>query len=217
MDMLKIAASLVVTCELIAFITWILYFSRWKEIRYKLFTIYLGIISVSELLNLLFSLSDNSVWNIWVLHVNIPIQFIFLMYFLLYGKNRKHNFILALFIGIYIFFFVMERLHIFVLPVNFDSMSYGIGNLLLTVSLIIALLSLFRQNDPQAYNHPMLFPIIAGMIVFYLGSFPYQNFRNIFWGNPAYYKTGYFLHYLSQAFNCIMYLSFAYSVKWKTK
>lgn len=213
--MLKLSAALVVLCELIAFVTWLVRYRSNTALRHKLFTVYLGILAISEALNFLLSTQAKDILNLWILHVNIPLQIIFLIYFLLYDSGKKINLLPLLLSGIYIFFYTMERLHVFVLPVNFDSMSYGVGNLLLIAAVIIALVNIFRQSNIVEYNHNTQFWIIIGIVVFYIGSFPYQNFRNQFWANPAYYNTAYAMHYLTQAFNCIMYLLFAYSVKWR--
>ena len=74
---------------------------------------------------------------------------------------------------------------------------------------------MFNASNFVKHNQTTKFWIMMGLIIFYVGAFPYQNFRNFLWSNPDYYRMAYFLHYLSQAFSCIMYLSFAYSVKWK--
>lgn len=213
---MRIDAIIVVACEMIAFVSWVVNYKTIKEKRYKLFTVYLGIIAVIELLNLLFN--STTEWsNELVLYINIPLQFFFLLYFLVYRPNSLSGIVSIVFMCIYFFFFVSERFHFFSLPVNFDSLSYGIGNLLLIVSIIIALIRIFKNDNPVVFNQTALFWVLMGLIIFYIGSFPYENFRDFFWSKPSYYKIAYFLHYLSQVFNCIMYLLFAYAVKWKTR
>lgn len=213
---MRIDSAIVVLCELIALASWGMHYKSIQERKLKLFTFYLSVISCIELLNLL--LNSTTIWaNALVLYVNIPLQFLFWIYFLIY-RPRKFSAIAAIiFMLIYFFLFAAERLHFFSLPVNFDSFSYGIGNLLLIISIIIALTNIFKTNNPLVFNQTPVFWILIGLIIFYIGSFPYENFRNFFWSNPSYYKMAYFLHYLSQVFNCIMYLLFAYAVKWKTK
>jgi hypothetical protein len=214
--MLKYAAIAVVVCELIAFASWVVNYTRIKELKYKLFAFYLGIIAIIELLNLLYDLP--TAWpNMLVLYVNVPLQFCFLFYFLLYKRGGKKAILPVVFMCVYLFFFLTERYHFFTLPVNFDSLSYGIGNLLLIAAIVILLADIFRNNDPVVYNKTPLFWILIGLIIFYIGSFPYHNFRNFFWSQKSYYQTAYFLHYTSQVFNCMMYLLFAYAVKWKIK
>lgn len=212
---MPIDSVIVVLCELVAFLSWAIYYKSIRENKLKLFTFYLAVIACIELLNLLFNAT--TIWaNALVLYVNIPLQFLFWIYFLIYRTGKSSAFTAVAFMFIYLFFFVSERLHFFLLPVNFDSFSYGIGNLLLIVSVIMALINIFKTGNPVIFNQTVVFWILIGLIIFYIGSFPYENFRNFFWSKPSYYKMAYFLHYLSQVFNCIMYLLFAYAVKWKT-
>jgi hypothetical protein len=214
---MRIDIIIVAVCELIAFIPWAINFKKLKEIKYKLFTLYLGLIVAGELANIFFHKSDESWSNILVMHFMVPVQFIFLFYFLIYNPQNKLKLLAAIFTIIYLSFFIAERLNFFIRPTNFDSLSYGVGALLLIAAIIIAIVNIFKSGNPMEYNQNTLFWIIMGLIIYYIGSFPYQNFRNFFWSTPSYGNTAYFLHYLSQAFNCIMYLLFAYSVKWEIK
>jgi hypothetical protein len=214
---MKIVASLVVISEWIAFLFWLTVYKKITDAKYKLFVIYLGLIAISELLNFIFSTTLDGGFNYAVRYFIIPMQFVFILYYLLYSSEKKNKILMSVFITVYAFFFIVDSIHLFTLPINFDSLSYGIGNLLLIASLIIAIIRIFNQPNFTLSNQNTLFCIYAGLIVFYIGSFPYENFRNYFWSKTEYYGTAYFLHYLSQAFNCIMYLLFAYAVKWKIR
>ena len=212
---MRLDSILVAACELTAFASWAVNFKKFRELKNKLFTVYLSIIVVTELANIFFATSINSLYNIIVTHFNVPMQFIFLFYFLVYKPKKINRVIVILFTAIYLAFFITERLNFFVRPANFDSLSYGVGCLLLISSILIAIINIFKFDDPLAYNQNTLFWIIMGLIIYYIGSFPYQNFRNFLWSHDSYTNTTYLLHYLSQTFNCIMYLLFAYAVKWK--
>jgi hypothetical protein len=214
---MKVFSFFVVLCEWISFVCWASVYKKLTLLKDKLLVFYLGLIAATELLNFLFSDKLDDFLNYTIRYFIIPMQFVFLLFFLLYSPHKKKNILMSVFILTYIFFFIVENVRLFVLPVNFDSLSYGIGNLLLIISLIIALMDIFNELNFTAVNQHSTFLIYAGLIIFYIGSFPYENFRNYFWSKPSYYNTAYFLHYLSQAFNCIMYLMFAYAVKWKTK
>jgi drug/metabolite transporter (DMT)-like permease len=215
---MRIDAIILVLCEIIAFTFWAINYKKIKEVKYKLFTFYLGIIAFTELANLLFHSSNGGFTNFVIMHLIIPLQFIFYYYFLLYKeKTKKTKLLLSTFSVIYICFFIAERMNLLVAPVNFDSLSYGVGNLFLIAAIIISLKIIFTESNVIEFNKNSFFWIIMGLIVFYIGSFPYQNFRNYFWSKPSYNNLAYTLHYLSQAFDSIMYLLFAYAVKWKTK
>ncbi len=212
---MRLDSVFVAACELTALAFWTVHFKKIKELKYKIFTGYLGIIVITELANILFSNSDYSWYNQIVMHFNVPMQFIFLFYFLVYQPKKLNRIIVLAFAGIYLGFFLTERLNFFGRPDYFDSLSYGVGCLLLICSILIAITNIFKFADPLAYNQNTFFWIIMGLIIYYMGSFPYQNFRNFLWSHDAYTRTAYLLHYVSQTFNCIMYLLFAYAIKWK--
>jgi hypothetical protein len=214
---MQIDAIIVLACEWIAFLCWAINFKKVKETRYKLFTIYLGIIAFAELLNYFFRNTGKG-WTNWVnVHVIVFIQFVFFIWFLLYNKNENSKRIALLLITIFCTGFVIDMKDAGIHTILFSSLSFGIGSLLLLISIIIALYQMFNKPTTAEHDQTTKYCIIMGLIIFYIGAFPYQNFRNYFWGNAAYYKLAYFMHYLSQVFNCIMYLAFAYSVKWKIK
>lgn len=171
-----------------------------------------------ELLNL-FSNNNGKGWaNLLVtFFVNVPLEIIFLTWFLLWHLGKKWAIACVVFIVIYLLCFLAEHNQWLLPATNFDSVSYGVGSLFLIAAIIIALLHLFKQTQPGSYFQSSITWIILGMILFYIGGFPYNNFRNYFWSMPGYENLAYTLHYMSQALCAIMYLMFAYAAKWKTK
>lgn len=213
---MRIEAIIVVITEWVACIAWLLCISKTTTRHYKFLAIYLLIIASTELMNLLFSKSHTDIFNIVIVHFNVPLEILFWIYFLLATTKSRLNQLFFLFFSvIYLFVFILDRTHIITKPLYFDSWSYGIGNLLLLVSVVLAMMNYFKSKEVLIFTQSSFFWIVLGLLVYYGGSFPYQNFRNFLWGNKMYFEKAYFLHYLSQAFNCIMYLLFAYATKWK--
>ncbi len=214
---MRIDSILVVCTEWLAFSAWLFNYSKLTERKYKLLTLYLGIVAIVELLNLLLNTGDNSWSNILVMQVVMPLEFVFFINFLLYDISTKHQVASILFTILFLVVFILERLNFFPPPVYFDSVSYGSGTLLLIVSIIILLLEIFKKENTIPYNQTPIFWILTGLMLFYIGTLPYNNFRNFYWPKPTFHKLASFLHYLTQTICCILYLLFAYSVKWKIK
>jgi hypothetical protein len=203
---------IVVGSELIAALAWIYHYRRLRERRFKFLAIYLCIIVGIEIVNLLLQSAFTAGM---VDYFNIPLGLIFFICFLLPGPPKRERLIAAVFIALYMACFIAERLHLLLPPVNFDSLSYGVGNLLLIVALVMAIIKIFRGKDLEAHDQRMLFRVILGLMIFYIGSFPYENFRNYLWSNRSYWPTAWVMHYTSQVFACLMYLMFAYALRWK--
>lgn len=208
---------LIVICEWAAFSAWAVHYRQAWEQKYRLFPVYLGTLACTELANLLFWKSDNSLTNIIVNHFNVPLQFIFWYWFLIYEIKTKRRNIFWTFGFIYLSFYIAERCSVFVRPVNFDSFSYGIGILFLIAAIIMRIRVFFRWEQVISYQRTVIFWILIALILYYIGSFPYQNFRNYFWNVKKHYELAYLLHYISLALNCIMYLLFAFSARWKIR
>lgn len=206
---------LIVSCEWIAFLAWVFNYARLKEPKYRVFVFYLGFLAGTELANLLLWRSNSSPTNWIVNHVNVPVQFFFWYYFLLYKYDKNRRIVFYSFVVLYAAAYVSEQVQLFTKPVNFDSFSYGIGVLLLLSAIVIAIKDFFWSEKVARYQRETIFWMLIGLTVYYMGSFPYQLFKNYFWSDPKMYDRAYLLYYTSGGLNCIMYLFFAYSVRWK--
>jgi hypothetical protein len=201
-------------CEWIAFISWAIHFTTLKPIKYKLFTVYLGIIAITEFLNLNFGSTKDSIFNSIIIYFNVPLEICFLSFFLLSQTTIKKWWTVGI-ITLYLVFYILEAANIANAPKNFNSLSYGVGNLLLIVAVLLAIRGYLKTDDRTPFYKTSFFWIIIAIAINYTASFPYSNFRDFFWSDKNYYSIAYFLHYTSHYLNCILYLLFAFASIWK--
>jgi hypothetical protein len=213
---MKIDSLTGVVCEGIAFAAWAIQYKGLKEGKLKLFTIYLGIIWTTEMANLIFWISNESLTNIIVNNFNSLLQFIFFFYFFLV-EDRKNKSVFIILSLLLLTVFCVEKGGWTVSPLYFPSLAFGCGSLLLTGVIIYKTIFYFNNPKQYTYNINLYHIIFIGVILFYVGGFPYQNFRNYFWSHKSMYPTAYLLHYITQFFCYCMYLLFALSIKWRIK
>jgi hypothetical protein len=202
----------IVALEWLAFFAWLFQYKKNQASKYTLLTGYLGFLAITELLNLCFHNGDTGITNLIVMKINVPLQIVFLLYFLLTEKYKKLFFSFSI---IYLFLYCLEETTI--LPNNsvFKSFSYGIGNLFLIVALLIAVYQFLYSSKVVSFYSYADFWIIIGLIVYYIGSFPYYNFQNYLWAEKSRYNLAYTLYRITQILNCLLYLTFTFASKWK--
>jgi hypothetical protein len=209
---MKTVIIIIVILEWAAFLAWLFHYKKNLACKHKLLTGYLGFLAITELLNLLFHNGDNSITNIIVMKINVPLQIVFLLFFLLFEKYKKIFFCFSI---IYLTLYCLEEIN--VLPINsiFKSFSYGIGNLLLITALLISVYQFLYSEKVLAFYTYADFWIIIGLIIYYIGSFPYYNFNNYLWAEKARHNLAYNLYYTTQALNCFLYFIYTFAAKWK--
>jgi hypothetical protein len=205
----------VVTCECIAFVMWLTHAQKAGKVKYKYFTAYLGIIFLCELANLIAMYLNYTSFNNLILFFAVPLQIIFLITFLIFKRTKQKVLLTSTLIGIYVLAFIAEFIGADTLKnTSFTSFSYGVGNLVLIVAVLASISAFIKANQNVDFYKTPYFWIMLGVVIFYVGAFPYYNFRVFLWGEKQYHSIAYFLHYTSQTFNCIMYLMFGYAAKW---
>ncbi len=214
---MRFDAIIIVVAEWIALICWAIHFKKDIGKKNKLFTLYLFVIAIFELLNLVFGGIKFRPLNFIINHLIVPIEFVFLYFFLLWKTTPFNDRLAVFFSSFYIFYFVLDRTSFIGKQHFFDSLSYGIGCLFLISAVVIRTIYLLKLDEVLHFTKTSLFWIILGIAIFYLGSFPYHNFRTYLWSNSQYHSLAYLLHYTSQTFCAIMYLLFAYAAKWIVK
>jgi hypothetical protein len=203
----------VVLCECIAFVLWATRTNKFTKNKYWFFTFYLGLIFFTEASNLVAINNGYTGINNVILYFLIPTQITFLVFFLVFKKQKW--LLPIVLVGVYLFAFYAELNGFEQLKnTGFTSFSYGVGNLVLIIAVLASISNFLKLNQHVDFYKTPYFWIMLGVVIFYIGSFPYYNFRTFFWSSKDYQKIAYFLHYTSQVFNCIMYLMFGYAAKW---
>lgn len=195
-------------CQGITFLTGMLYWSKIKNSIWKYFVIYLGFIFLSECLGKFSVYMQWNSFNIAYFHyIVIPLEFLFYFWFLAYlNKSINSKKVAIIFSSIYLLSLILENL--FSAHNLFLVISYSIGNLFLLILIIKIVMELMNgESIINFYTNP-IFYLIIGLLLFYLGTFPFYAFKNIWYSFP---KIGNRYYFIATILNCIMYCMFTFS------
>ena len=200
--------------EVLAAFTGLWYFKKVKNTYWVFFTFYLVFIVLSEgvgqYLRSIGKINANiHYFNFFV----VPVEFLFTFWLFYSGwRQNKGKRLPVVFMAIYlvgwfcdIFYFSKQRYF-------FYSFSYTLGNLLMLILILRFFLQMVTSDDIITFRHNMQFWVSLGLMIFYLGSFPY-------WGlvNTMAYKYPLLTHYYAYivfVMNYMMYLMFTISFIW---
>lgn len=190
---------------LIAFI----YFFKLKEIRWKLFSVYLIIICLQEHFWTRTSIFSIDIKNLYFLFVGLPLEFIFL-YWLYAQKSLKkiRLFLLVTFIliGVILCTYNLENIK------DAHSLILNVGSLLLIILVTLEYFKQIKNDDILKFKENKMFYINVGVVLFYVGSLPFHVFQKHLYQKYPTFVENYYLYFLIS--NCIMYLLFAASFIW---
>lgn len=204
--------------ELAAFLTGLACWKKYAGTYWKYFILFLGLICWNELLSWVFVklMHDKPLNKNFFTYYGIPLQFIFYFWlfyrqFLNKGYERLRLMPVIAF-AIYVASFFLELI---LLPEGtqkwFTSVSYTVGNLLLLVLILLYLLRFSRSAEIVHYKTSNMFWVSVGLMIFFLGSFPYYGLVNTL----QKYRQAFLQYwYLSFFFNYTMYIFFSISLLW---
>lgn len=199
-------------CEFLAFVVSIRYWRKSKAHQY--FSAYLLLICMVEIVaKVAYELHNKGLNHFLYDYCMIPIEFIFfysLYYTDMRGSKMKP---LPIVLGAcYLLSWVVDILFLEKRHFAFYSFSYTLGNFFLLILIFQYFYRLIRSDLILQFKSERLFWISIGLLIFYLGSFPFYSLRNFLWENDPKLMRNYW--YLITGFNCIMYLFFAVSFLW---
>lgn len=189
-------------------------FIFWKKLKRSLlsvFPIYLVFIVISELIGMYFRVMNMRNANkAYYTYVVIPAEFLF-FFWLFYNsfKNSRFKTLPIISTGIYLTSWIIDKAILSTKQFWFYSFSYTVGNLLLLVLTFRFFIVLVTSDAILNFKENMLFWICCGLLLFYLGTFPYYGLLNIIAHNDQELHITYW--YLTQVLNCVMYLMFTLS------
>ena len=209
---MEVFLSILRICELIACITGFIY---WRKIRMsylKWFPVFLLFIVLSECIGTFFTPPVYKLTNfVYFNYFEIPVEFLFFFWLfynaIAFKKNKNLPLICA---GLYLLSWLTDL--VFFGMREFSSFSYTFGNLLLLVVILRYFIFLVTSNHILTFWNDMLFWICTGLLIYYLGTFPYYGLRKTF---STYYKNLYFTYsYIMYILNSLMYVMFTFSFIW---
>lgn len=198
----------IVLFELMACITGFLFLRRLSPSFWKTVPFFLLFIVCCEIPGYYLALNNMMEANrvLYVFFV-IPAEFLF-NFWLIFQMNRKKNIMLFLSgTTLYLLSFIAEYVYFTdIKSAFFLSLSYTLGNLILLIFLFRYFFTLIRSEELFSFYKVIDFWVAAGLLVFWLGSFPYYGLLNLLW--KLYPSLFYSYSWLVVFLNYLMYISF---------
>jgi hypothetical protein len=196
-------------CELLALFTGIAMYRKTQFTQLKNFTFLLGFIVCSEIIGKLYILLTDATTNKpWYDYFVIPI--VFVAYYLGYrnlAASSKDKKVASIACATYLAVFVLEI--ILKRKDALFSFSYVLGTLLLLIVVLRYLFQCIQSDDIVGIKLNPYFYISIGLLMFYIGTFPFYGLKNYLW--TSYKVIGQEYWYVAMTLNCIMYCMFTYS------
>ena len=200
--------------ELLAFLSSIRYWKKIRNTHWKWFSLFLLFIVLAEFAGRYFTSHnmDNANHQFYN-YFEIPMEFTF--FFWLFYKtfsNTKIKWLPIVCAIVYLVSWLMDILYFSQHHFFFYSFSYTIGNLLLLVLTLRFFMQLVTSDAILTFRKNMMFWVSSGLMLFYLGTFPYYGLRNTIAYNYIDIYTTY--SYIVCILDSFMYLMFIFSFVW---
>lgn len=209
-----IFVSILRICELIACITGFISWGKIRTSTFKWLPVFLLFVVISECVgNFLrppvYAKENLAYFN----YFEIPVEFLF-FFWLFYNTQSFEKFkSLPLVCAVlYLLSWLTDTLYLSKLRFSFYSFSYTFGTLLLLVVVLRYFILLVTSNNILSFWKDMIFWICTGLLVYYLGTFPYYGLRNTL----LEHYSGLYVTYSNIVclLNALMYILFTFSFIW---
>lgn len=211
MDNLGIYIKCVVIVEMIAAIASILNWCKWKNSLIKFFAGYLSVITMLEAsFYLFYHFKQFDIAGI-IREMQAPFEILFMHYFFYKTLFTKKKIVILTGCLIYITSLILEKTLLQNTIYYFQSLSYTVGNLFILIYIIIYFLQLVKSDKILAFKKLTEFWIVCGMLVFYLGTFPFYGLYNELAKNIDIFMA---VAWVATSLNYCMYLLFTIGFIW---
>jgi hypothetical protein len=210
--MYTILISLLITTEGIACIAGILSWQKARQSVWKYFICYLLFIFLSELFGLLCMAKNwKEIDQLYFTFIVIPAEFIFFYgLFAYHSASKSYKRFAYLSVFLYLLSLFIENTG--EQRPDFFSISYTVGNLLLLIIIFMYLYKYLQSDELLKIRANPLIYVSIGLLVFYIGAFPFYGLKNYLWSSYKIIGTNYW--YFATILNCIMYCMFTSSFIW---
>jgi hypothetical protein len=214
METYKILRYIVISSEIIAFIVGLYYYHKKPLQLSKSFILYLGILSMLEITGTY--LIGTKLWDLnasLYKYIAFPFQFTFLFWYLSKNINvKRRKLLLLVSIIIYIVSWVLEYEFISKQKHGWMSLSFTVASLNLILLIFVYFFKLIKSEEILKFYDKQSFWICFGILIHYLGSFPFFGMFNYLYQKSPELHLIYFQIVLLLA--TTMYLLFAASFIW---
>jgi hypothetical protein len=176
---LYLAKQLVPVFELLAAVTGFVYWKKIRRTHYQWLPVYLAAIVLLEMASILIDNTKAVSWNIYLFKfIGFPLQFLFFTWFFYRERRPKNRYwYLVAAIG-YLLSVFIEELLLQRMRFPFFSFSYMVGCIVLLIHCLLFFNHLLRSDALLNYKNSLSFWVCLGVIVFYIGTFPFYGLFN---------------------------------------
>jgi hypothetical protein len=200
--------------EIIACLLGFLYFKKVRGTLWQYFPFYLLFILVGETLGYISKMNKDVVFNQNLFqYIVIPSEFLF--FFWLFYKSFGHKWQKYFSLGsslIYLSILILNSVLVKNKVFAFFSISYTVGNLLLLIQILIFYLHLISSNELLNFRTNRLFWVSLGLLIFYLGTFPFFGLIHVLY--KSHYEVYLVYKKIVMVLDSVMYIMFAISFIW---
>jgi hypothetical protein len=211
MDPLAVFMKGLVVVEFLAAIAGFFTWSKWKNSNLKWFPFYLFVITALEFCFYLFYGMKKFDTAGFIKEIQVPIEILFINWFFFKTLTKKLRIIIPAGIIIYIVSLILELTWLKSNTYYFESLSATIGNLCILIYCIIYFIDLVNSDKILFFRKLTVFWLVTGMLVFYLGTFPYYGLYNELGKNENLFIS---ISWVALSLNYCMYLLFTIAFIW---
>jgi hypothetical protein len=193
-------------------------FLNWRKIRHsywKWFPPYLLLLVAVELtcLYLAYVMDNRELNGKIYMYFGIPVQFFFFFWIMAqYLKPYRENRWPLYGAAIYLASLIADLTWLAGERFWFSSLSYTVGNLVLLVLILLFFIKFIKSEEILRYRSSMMFWVSLGLLVFYLGSFPFFALRNTLY--YEYREVFNVYRYVAMGLDYLMYIFFTLAFIW---
>lgn len=203
--------KLLIGIECLSAIVAILYLPKLKQTYWKWFAVYLIIICAQELFWKFSPYTFGIRKQDYFAYFGIPIQYLFFIWLYALKSLRNRNLFFAFF-ALYIFSFIPIEIYEQKIK-TIATINLSIANIMIVILTVMEFIKQIKNDDILKFKENKMFYINTGMILFYVGTYPFSAFYDELIKEPYINIWNAYYFYFLVA-NCIMYLLFIASFIW---
>ncbi len=208
--------------ELIAAITGVIFFFKYKHTHLKYFLYLLWYIVFTEFFGdyiknngILVHIDENGeIYNIWIVNLLYTIFFPILFYIYIKEiKNIKYKLWIKIFLISYLIISIVNWTVIQNFLLEWSEIPFIFGSLTIIVTIIFYFIELLKSNKIVLFHRTLLFWISVGLLLFHSGTIPFTIKINGY----AIIKGVHQLFLIMYILSIIMYATFTFGFIWSKK
>ena len=211
MEAIILYTQCLVLAEAIACIAGFATWRKWKHGYIKWLPVYLLIITALEIgYHTSITFNKRGIASL-IYEIEVPVEMFFISWFFYNTLGTKNRWLVFAGVFIYTISLIIEKVALNQPGYFFRSLSYTIGNLFILIYLIVFFIALVRSEKILTFKTSAVFWIAVGMLVFYLGTFPFYGLYNELAKNIDLFIA---FCWVATSFNYCMYLFFTIGFIW---